>query len=70
MSEYTPINYWKCSKSGREFLDKAKLMAKTNVDKIHVNPRDFSDLLDSMSASARSFYSDAIPFEGKVLVRR
>lgn len=70
MANYTPINKWKISKASRDFLRKAEDMAKFPVEKIYVNKEIFDDLLEGISLSSKSFYSDSIPFEGKILVRK
>lgn len=67
---YTPINEHKLSKSGKEFLKECKRMRTFNVKNIYVPPQIFSDLLESMSPSTKSYYSDSIPFEDKLLVRK
>ena len=67
---YTPLNEHKLSKSAKEFLREARKLSKFSVKSIHVPSVVFSDLLDSMSPNCKSYYSDEIPFEGKVLVRK
>ena len=67
---YTPLNECKLSRRGKDFLIECRRMRSFSVKRIHVPPQEFSDLLDSISASDRSYYSDSIPFEGKMLVRK
>jgi len=67
---YTPINEHKLSKVAKEFLKEARKMKSFSVKNIHVTPQIFSDLMDSMSPSVKTYYSDGIPFEGKLLVRK
>lgn len=70
MSGYSPINQHKLNKEAKEFLKTCKSLAQFNVTKIHVSPVMFSYILDSISPASRSYYSDAIPFEDKILVRK
>jgi hypothetical protein len=71
MRVYTPINEFKIkSKETKEFLKKVKKMLNVKLEKIHVSPQVFSDLMESMSPARKSLYSDGIPFEGKLLVRK
>lgn len=70
MSNYTPINECKLSKDAKAFLVKCRKMKAFPVKRIVVNPKIFSDILDGISPTIRSEYSDAIPFEGKMLVRK
>ena len=70
MANYTPINECEISKDAKEFLAKCRKMKAFPVKRIVVNPKIFSDILDAISPTIRSQYSDAIPFEGKMLVRK
>lgn len=70
LKAYTPINEHRCSKVAKEFLREARKFSKFSVKSIHVPSSIFSDLLESMSPNCKAYYSDEIPFEGKVLVRK
>lgn len=70
VSNYTPINEFKLSKEAKEFIAKCRKMKAFPVKRIVVSPKIFSDILDGISPTLRSLYSDAIPFEGKMLVRK
>jgi hypothetical protein len=67
---YTPINICKLKGKAKEFLKECDRMERFAVSKIHVPPDIFSYLLDAISAGSRSYYSDAIPYRGKMLVRK
>lgn len=54
MRQYTPINEFKIkSKEAKEFWVMAKKMRGFSVEKIHVPPKIFSDLMDSMSPAVK-----------------
>lgn len=67
---YTPINEYKLKGKAKEFMKECRRMRSFSVKHIHVPPDIFSDLVDSISPSSRSACSDAIPYEGKILVRK
>ncbi len=71
MRQYTPINEARLkSKEVKEFLKTAKKMRGYAIENIHVPRGIFGDLLESISPSVREDYTDGIPFEGKLLVRK
>jgi len=67
---YTPINYFKLSRASQDFLKQCEKFKRFKVKNIHVPAEIFSELRESISASDRNDYTDSIPYEGKILVRR
>jgi len=71
MRSYTPINECRIkSKEAKEFLRKLHKSLSFKLEKIYVSPQVFSELMDSISPSLREDYTDGIPFDGKLLVRK
>jgi hypothetical protein len=68
--EFTPINAFKLSKRGKDVLKECKAILKCNVTKVHVKTSDYSELLASVSPASRIFYQEAIPLDGKIVVRK
>jgi hypothetical protein len=68
--EFTPINVWRLSKRGKEIFEECSNILKHNVKKVSIAPNDFMELLEGISLSIRKHYNEAIPLNGKIVVRK
>ncbi|MGN6347079.1 MAG: hypothetical protein ACTHME_05190 [Candidatus Nitrosocosmicus sp.] len=68
--EFTPINYWKLSKRGKELFSLIEKIGKSSVQNIHLKSDDFNVILEGVPPSLRTEYRDGIPFMRKMIVRK